>query len=862
MPRTIITHVGASLLSDTCVVFHRFRDREALLRTFRLTHNYDAVTGYIERATTYFTEQLGRYWKDPDRHRKVPAEIASLSRLDITEKDTIVLLHSDTNEGAFCAKVIQAALSEKTLQASDYPYCAVDRVSIHRINGLRVTELPGETDNETEGVAERFVSDGLTSYIDHVWTAYKELAEPLQSVEYHGTSGQLIFNVTAGYKGMIPLARDLAQLLAQHIRGIGVPITSEVCYLYEESDTLITFASLPIQFDWWQINEHWMARAAQADPTLQLAEIDQRMRQYFDASKTPIQLSPLGRVVWELGKRLDYGNISLAYGTVHTDLRASDDYYRLKRQDSYIVLPGGLLIGLVTQAESKQIGSVWQVYNSFGVPLAEKIDFTAFLAHKSYLPEAEAQAIGVLQQASERIRQLLRYGGALIEHLYLSVEELPAEHAEQVARLCRLLITFWQQDSSSEDREQALPALWHSYRAALSLLVEAQEYLRQQTAAMSPASANRRPPRLLDRYDTRWLEGWQNELEQHYDQARDQVAQYMRTVFRTILLHVEQQHGLYRVELQVEGVKVRETTLQADWYELRKHENQPLEYGEELGKWLFAENGLGSAYGQAVEQIRADGKYARVLLATNSQHFYWESIFHPWLDGTWQALTMSAATPFARTETRQLQKISELQQRKLRLLVIISSPKDIESYEGLAPIPPKDKEQYHHLFDNLRDITVNYLESNTEKPPTLKHIRGALANQYDIVHIICHGRRGEDDALFLENDAGEVQHVSAAALVSDTSRHKVQLYFLAACRSAERPEHNAFTSFGQALIQKRAASAVIAMNGLISMETARQLTLTFYRQLMLHRFVELALNQARQVVRDAHDWSVPVLFLP
>jgi hypothetical protein len=110
---------------------------------------------------------------------------------------------------------------------------------------------------------------------------------------------------------MVPIARDLALLLPEHIRGLERSITTELCVLYEDSSELIRYASLPVQFDWRTVYMPHLERAAADAPGARLRYdlVAPDNRPYFapapdDASYA--HLSPLGRVVWELGKKLAY----------------------------------------------------------------------------------------------------------------------------------------------------------------------------------------------------------------------------------------------------------------------------------------------------------------------------------------------------------------------------------------------------------------------------------------------------------------------------------------------------------------------------------------------------------------------------
>lgn len=313
MPRTIITHVGASLLK--CQSFSGFNDRGQLLEAFDYK-DANEVTRRLEKATEHLAQALATLWagKSPERYRHAPAEIASLSLLAPAQDDRVVLLHSDTLEGCFCAKVLKGVLQRTFEPLNGYPFCR--DVVVRKIAGLRVSEQGEQSSDGAKGVDD-FVSKGLPSYVTNVWEEYFDLVQRIAHVP--SKRGTLLFNITAGYKGAIPIARDLALLLSAHSAEGKSGITTETCYLYEESNQLIHYGSLPIDFNWHKANMSQLERAAgededelsaktqrSGDDRLRLTNVVDNRHYYTEVEAAPAyaRLSPLGRVVWEIGKRI------------------------------------------------------------------------------------------------------------------------------------------------------------------------------------------------------------------------------------------------------------------------------------------------------------------------------------------------------------------------------------------------------------------------------------------------------------------------------------------------------------------------------------------------------------------------------
>jgi hypothetical protein len=88
------------------------------------------------------------------------------------------------------------------------------------------------------------------------------------------------------------------------------------------------------------------------------------------------------------------------------------------------------------------------------------------------------------------------------------------------------------------------------------------------------------------------------------------------------------------------------------------------------------------------------------------------------------------------------------------------------------------------------------------------------------------------------------------------------LVVLAACQSAQQSTSAAFTGLGPQLVQI-GLPAVIAMQENVTVVTARQFAATFYRRLLEHGTVDLAMNEARGtlITNGRFDAAVPVLFM-
>jgi hypothetical protein len=213
-----------------------------------LQNGREPGSGQLDACVEIAREALTRIWNGPAPPRRKreqsPAEIASLSLIKPQPGDHVVLLHSQTPDGAFCARVLMQVLQRNDIApGTDYPFH--NKVDLVEVRGLRIS------DSVVEASKDEFVREGLVGYVNAVWEQY---AKPTRGSE-------IIFNITGGYKGMILVARDLALLLTAHSRDIDPRFTCKVCYLYQDSSDLIIYGALPVQFIWNRRLKEFLNRA-------------------------------------------------------------------------------------------------------------------------------------------------------------------------------------------------------------------------------------------------------------------------------------------------------------------------------------------------------------------------------------------------------------------------------------------------------------------------------------------------------------------------------------------------------------------------------------------------------------------------
>ena len=238
-------------------------------------------------------------------------------------------------------------------------------------------------------------------------------------------------------------------------------------------------------------------------------------------------------------------------------------------------------------------------------------------------------------------------------------------------------------------------------------------------------------------------------------------------------------------------------------------------------------------------------------------------------------LAASAATPFSRYLAGQTQPGSPILKRPIRVLVVIANPQNLAEYQ-LQPLAVDQEWATLQAATGKTEVTLVQLP----QPCTLAAIEAELRKGYHILHIIAHGQyRANADPLqpgvanlLLADDQHQLLRVGAdefaQMLVRQLSapemlnQDRLRLVFLASCQTATQSSADAFRGFAPKLVQA-GVPAVVAMQDLVPVETARTFGMVFYQQLLQHGQVDLACNEARATLMAARlpGACIPVLFM-
>lgn len=283
--------------------------------------------------------------------------------------------------------------------------------------------------------------------------------------------------------------------------------------------------------------------------------------------------------------------------------------------------------------------------------------------------------------------------------------------------------------------------------------------------------------------------------------------------------------------------------------------------GQRLFDALFGEAALRAGWAEA----RGRSVHRRVRLWVDARAAELHAL--PWelLHDGETLLAANANTPFSRYLPVP-KPWGRSQPAPLRVLAAISNPADLET---LWQLPALDMETERKVLEQaLFALEGDRLQLDFLKPPvTLARLETALQGGVDVLHYVGHGafnRRLQQAALYLQDDAGDTQIVQEAAVAEMLARQDTlpELVVLAACQSASRATTRPFLGLAPRLVFT-GVPAVVAMQERITMKTARNFTLAFYRELIKGGVVDRATNVARSflLTKGRPDAAVPVLFM-
>ncbi|UCG25945.1 MAG: CHAT domain-containing protein, partial [Chloroflexota bacterium] len=374
----------------------------------------------------------------------------------------------------------------------------------------------------------------------------------------------------------------------------------------------------------------------------------------------------------------------------------------------------------------------------------------------------------------------------------------------------------------------------------------------------------------------------------------------MSETYTDLLIHIRGRAGesdAYPVEATLSDGSFFVGQAMVDHQELLAAESDQEQYGQLLFQALLAGGPIGRAYDLAsgIAREASQGRL-RVRLwldrqAGELQTIRWERLQHYHMGGA-IPVSITSDRPFSRYTGLGISEPQPAESRPLRMLLAIANPSDLESEYGLKAVDPdQEVANLRPALDALQannQLKVTILPGQRkldqglqaeliaagytieERITSLENIQRRLP-ECDIFHFIGHGafrgRHGEESAnaaLYLEKRDGTCERVLDEDIVGKlrAQGQMPQLFFLVACESAKTEIGQAFVGLAPRLVEA-GVPAVVAMQDKIAISSARDLTRSFYEQLLKHGIVDRALNEARGAVYDTEDpnWSMPALFM-
>lgn len=297
----------------------------------------------------------------------------------------------------------------------------------------------------------------------------------------------------------------------------------------------------------------------------------------------------------------------------------------------------------------------------------------------------------------------------------------------------------------------------------------------------------------------------------------------------------------------------------------------PEAYGRALSAMLFEGAGqkVLQAY-RAAASISSTAEALKIRLAIQGSApelhgIHWELLADP-DDG--RPLTQRDAIWFSRfLSSNDYRGPADSDRPYLKALVVVADPSDAASKWGLPPIDRQHEAMaaMAALESASRGGRRRILPRALEGRATALNIVSALkAEPYEILYLVCHGALVDavEPRLLLQADDGTGQSVAGQEIVErlgDMAEFP-RLVLLMSCESAGSSQGGAANAVG-ARLAAAGVPSVVAMQGTVTMETARLFTTHFLRQLVETGQVDRAVATARSTLRSRPDWWMPVLFM-
>ena len=343
---------------------------------------------------------------------------------------------------------------------------------------------------------------------------------------------------------------------------------------------------------------------------------------------------------------------------------------------------------------------------------------------------------------------------------------------------------------------------------------------------------------------------------------------------------------VYRVEMRFsspdnEQETIHDGRVRIEVDALRAKQDDPVAYGKLLTASLFSHPEVRDGFVNARAEAQKGGRklQVRVYVSSSSPELHglrWELLREPPNPDRPDAdepLVMQDRYLFSRyLASAEWQRVQLRPRGDLTALVAVADPSDLGAWKpGRVPLAPVAvADELTAIAEGLKPIVPVALagRGTVTLGGLCRKLREA---DFDIVCLVCHGALVDGKPkVWLEKDDGTADVVDGTALVAQLSEvgGRARLVVLVSCQSGGTGEPTsadggALAALGP-LFAEHGFPAVVAMQGNVTMTTARSFIGEFFRVLMEPKEsgqIERAVAAGRSKVRDRADYWAPTLYL-
>ena len=295
--------------------------------------------------------------------------------------------------------------------------------------------------------------------------------------------------------------------------------------------------------------------------------------------------------------------------------------------------------------------------------------------------------------------------------------------------------------------------------------------------------------------------------------------------------------------------------------EEKDREEPHIEFGKMLYSRVFSGQ-LGEHFNRSIKEAQENGCGLRITLRFGEDVPEIAALPWEYLHDDEDFLVRRRNILISRLPAGVKKKKLEPLDSVLRMLVIISGPDD----PRISPLnTEKEQEIILEAVDKLqRDqkIKVDFTED-----ATFENVEGYLNERdYHIIHFTGHGTNKDGKGhLVFETEDQKARLIDNKTLSDLFSERGIRLVVLSSCESAKGSNKEAFGDLAS-MLSKRGIPAVVAMQYSVLDDVATRFAYNFYRAIASGKPVDLALKEARLVMKNLEngnglDFATPVLYL-